>query len=619
MASNRLAQILIMLFIINCLIISLSNSTSIQLPRDGTLERVSNSNDQYNKDGWTTYTLESSSIARITVSEGGSFIYAWKLDRQTPNKLYFNNQLLDSVLDFKESNYIELTEGDTLKWVFSINDRNGGKAWIAFPNEYLSLSESTEFVKPINKLPGLNNLAPDVSSPQEVGCSINWTATAIDDDSDDLFYRFLINDMSKTSWRKENTWMWNTTGYEGKCKIEAQVRDGNHSKPENFDDNISTIFFIKKDRHDIYNLTIKADKSSPQVEGSTITFKILSNNLDLNDSLCRFFVRGRAATDWGTSPSLVWITNNSDIGTNKIEVQVKNMNSPNENKYIYSANMSYDIGLLIKDNEDIPTAIKFAESNNIIYIFIKGLHKISKPLEINNFPIKMIGLSKDSRITPADSNVECATYLNADNCSIMNISLEGFSESIIIHADNCTIENTNIFSDETAIKAEKSNNTTIINNIFHGDTNNEGVLLFIDSSAFIKIMNNTLDNSTNPIILASVGNSYLERNEIIYSNIGVEMIGCNGVDILNNSIKLSQKYGNFAYSFRICKNCENIRVVNNTIGGKACDDNSNSTNKWEKNCWKDLPCSEGQDKIIQRCKLYGKGSLDKNPKCCNGD
>ncbi|NLH21426.1 MAG: hypothetical protein GX463_04570, partial [Methanothrix sp.] len=142
---------------------SLSNSTSIQLPRDGTLERVSNSNDQYNKDGWTTYTLESSSIARITVSEGGSFIYAWKLDRQTPNKLYFNNQLLDSVLDFKESNYIELTEGDTLKWVFSINDRNGGKAWIAFPNEYLSLSESTEFVKPINKPPGLNNLAPDVS------------------------------------------------------------------------------------------------------------------------------------------------------------------------------------------------------------------------------------------------------------------------------------------------------------------------------------------------------------------------------------------------------------------------------------------------------------------------
>jgi len=289
-----------------------------------------------------------------------SLIYAWKLDRQTPNKLYFNNQLLDSVLDFKESNYIELTEGDTLKWVFSINDRNGGKAWIAFPNEYLSLSESTEFVKPINKPPGLNNLAPDVSSPQEVGCSINWTATAIDDDSDDLFYRFLINDMSKTSWRKENTWMWNTTGYEGKCKIEAQVRDGNHSKPENFDDNISTIFFIKKDRHDIYNLTIKADKSSPQVEGSTITFKILSNNLDLNDSLCRFFVSGRAATDWGTSPSLVWITNNSDIGTNKIEVQVKNMNSPNENKYIYLANMSYDIGLLIKDNEDIPTAIKFA-------------------------------------------------------------------------------------------------------------------------------------------------------------------------------------------------------------------------------------------------------------------
>lgn len=120
MASNRLAQILIMLFIINCLIISLSNSTSIQLPRDGTLERVSNSNDQYNKDGWTTYTLESSSIARITVSEGGSFIYAWKLDRQTPNKLYFNNQLLDSVLDFKESNYIELTEGDTLKWVFQL-------------------------------------------------------------------------------------------------------------------------------------------------------------------------------------------------------------------------------------------------------------------------------------------------------------------------------------------------------------------------------------------------------------------------------------------------------------------------------------------------------------------
>jgi hypothetical protein len=496
MILNRLAQLLITLFIINCILISFSNSTLIQLPRDKTLVRESNSNDQYNKNGWTTYALQSSSIAKIAVSEGGSFIYAWKLDKQTPNKLYFNNQLLESVLDFEESDYIDVTEGDTLKWVFSIIDKDGGNAWIAFPNEYLSMNESQKFhenisisstafpneylsmnesqkfhenisisstmTTPKNKPPSLNSLLSDKISPQEIGCIINWTANATDEENG-------------------------------------------------------------------------------------------------------------------------------------------------------------DIGILVNDGEDIQRAINLALVNNVTYIFIEGLHKINKPIEINNFQIKLVGMSKDSKIISADKDLGYAINLTVDNCSIMNISIEGFSEGIILHADNCTIGNTNIFSYETAINAERSNNTTLINNIFHGRSNDEGVLIFVDSSSFVKIINNTLSNSTNPIILASVNNSYLERNNVIYSDIGIEMVGCTDADILNNSIYPGQGYTSSAYSFRICKNCEKIRVINNTIKGKVCDDNSNSTNKWEMNCWRDSPCSEDQDKIIMCCKPYGKGSLDKNPKCCYGN
>ena len=80
MVLNRLGQILVISLIINCLLIGVSNSTQIQLPKNGILERESNSSEQYDKPGWSTYALESSSIAKIAVSENGSFIYAWKLD-----------------------------------------------------------------------------------------------------------------------------------------------------------------------------------------------------------------------------------------------------------------------------------------------------------------------------------------------------------------------------------------------------------------------------------------------------------------------------------------------------------------------------------------------------------
>jgi len=336
MVLNRLGQILVISLIINCLLIGVSNSTQIQLPKNGILERESNSSEQYDKPGWTTYALESSSIAKIAVSENGSFIYAWKLDK-TPNLLYFNNQELNSALDFKESNYIDVTKGDTLKWVFSIIDKNGGKAWIAFPNDYLFINGSPRIE---NKPPSLNNLVPDKISPQEVRNIIKWTAYAVDEDNDGLLYKFFVNGFNKTDWIKENTWVWDTTNYQGNCIIETQVRDEKHSGVERFDDNISATFFVKGVWPDIYNSTIKPDKQSPQEEGSIIVFKLLSNN-DSNNFLYRFFLRGKPVTDWRSSPSWKWITDNDDLGTSLIEVRVKDKDKANQSGYDYSTNLSY--------------------------------------------------------------------------------------------------------------------------------------------------------------------------------------------------------------------------------------------------------------------------------------
>ncbi len=46
----------------------------------------------------------------------------------------------------------------------------------------------------LNESPSITDLAADKKSPQLLGTTVTWTATAIDPESDPISYRFLVND-----------------------------------------------------------------------------------------------------------------------------------------------------------------------------------------------------------------------------------------------------------------------------------------------------------------------------------------------------------------------------------------------------------------------------------------
>lgn len=125
-------RLVLIVFIVGYFINSPAVSISYKLIGDW--QRVSNQEESYNKSGWITYSINTPKIAGIEVTQRGDFFFAWRMDRlEANNKLYFKNELLDNSIIFKESYSSEVDANETLKWVFSISDPDGGQAWIALP------------------------------------------------------------------------------------------------------------------------------------------------------------------------------------------------------------------------------------------------------------------------------------------------------------------------------------------------------------------------------------------------------------------------------------------------------------------------------------------------------
>jgi parallel beta-helix repeat protein len=457
MSQKRIIHLIIIYLIINCIFINSSVSTLFKLV--GGWEKVSNPAEEYNaNDGWATYSIESLQIAKIEILQEGEFCFASKMDSPTPNELYFNNKLIESTLQFKKSNYFHVNKNDMLRWVFSVKDSKGGKVWIAFPTEQISTGD---------KPPRLISLEPDKSSPQEAGNIISWIVNASDENKDMLLYKFVLNNSERTTWINENTWIWNTTDDVGNCKIGVKVRDNSHAGPDGFDDYRETNFIInpkKKINVNISDLKIQQDKPSPQEVGSVITFTATSKSMDLNNSIYRFILDGRPVTDWSSSRKWKWEANNTHIGVNHIEIQVKD----NGTGQIYSTNLSYNIGIIIRDGEDLNEIISSIHKDNV-YIFIEGTHIINDILKINNSSIKLIGKSGNAKLVAAREFTKCAISIMNNDCDVMNITLNGFHLGVKLSADNCTIKNAVFSSVGTAIHIKGCNNTSIINNTLYGN------------------------------------------------------------------------------------------------------------------------------------------------------
>lgn len=97
----------------------------------------------------------------------------------------------------------------------------------------------------------MNKITPAPPSPQLLGTTIVWTASATDPDSDLLQYKFLLRGPStggywvaQTGWTPNNIFTWPTAGIPsgGAYQIEVQARDGRHVGPESYDCSIVSDF-----------------------------------------------------------------------------------------------------------------------------------------------------------------------------------------------------------------------------------------------------------------------------------------------------------------------------------------------------------------------------------------
>jgi len=184
--------------------------------------------------GWKTYSVKMDKMVELRIKESGTFSFAWKMDQfDANNKLIFKHshqqESLEYTTDWKITDEYIVNKDDVLSWYLP---NTVCQAWFAFPTEK------------INVPPSLISLTPDKLSPSEAGNIIKWTAKASDKEDAILLYKFLLNDSDRTTWTKENTWMWNTTEDLGTCKIGVQVRDENHAGPDGFDDCKSENFTI---------------------------------------------------------------------------------------------------------------------------------------------------------------------------------------------------------------------------------------------------------------------------------------------------------------------------------------------------------------------------------------
>jgi von Willebrand factor type A domain len=175
-----------------------------------------------------------------------------------------------------------------------------------------------------NNPPIIDDLTSVLTSPQDAGTIITWTANASDPDGDPVLYRFFLDDLPVTDWMTENTWIW-TINEAGAYRIEVRVRDAKHAGPNGLDDRKSESFTITEPKTSAQanQLPIINDLVAVQDTGMDITWTANATDPENDPILYRFFFNNKTMTDWIEDNK--WTLNASDanVGDNQVEVQVR--------------------------------------------------------------------------------------------------------------------------------------------------------------------------------------------------------------------------------------------------------------------------------------------------------
>ncbi len=239
---------------------------------------------------------------------------------------------------------------DSPVWIWTATKEQAGAHVVAAnvrDGKHNSEGDSTasanfEIVLPPNKAPVMSSLSADKESPQVTGSVITWTASASDTETDPLQFQFILDGQVAADWSDSPVWIWTATKEQaGAHVVVANVRDGKHN-PEG-DAAASANFEIVLPANNAPVMrSLTADKESPQVTGSVITWTASASDTESDPISYRFLVNGTPATDWQAENTLTWTA--MQPGTSQIMAQAKD--SQHDGPQGEAGNMSSDFSII---------------------------------------------------------------------------------------------------------------------------------------------------------------------------------------------------------------------------------------------------------------------------------
>ena len=218
-----------------------------------------------------------------------------------------------------------------------------------------------------NQPPVIDSIVPDKAIPQYAGAIVTWTAAASDPENDPLLYKFFLNGPAtgnqlkeQTGWVSENIWRWTTSSKDvGSNQVMASVRDNKHAGPEGSDSSVTVDYIINATVTTpepievnkppvVENLT--ADKSSPQVAGTVVTWTAVASDPENDPLVYKFFLSGPGTGDrwteetkWVSDNTWIWTTPAKDVGSNQVRVWVIDGTHAGTDGFDADASSSYEL------------------------------------------------------------------------------------------------------------------------------------------------------------------------------------------------------------------------------------------------------------------------------------
>jgi hypothetical protein len=197
-----------------------------------------------------------------------------------------------------------------------------------------------------NNPPIIDDLTSVLTSPQDVGTIITWTANASDQDGDPILYRFFLDDEPVTDWITEKTWIW-TPNDAGLYRVEVRVRDAKHAGPNGLDDRKSESFTIAepkpKSTEPENQPPIIDDLLAAQSKTKEITWATNATDSDGDRILYRYFLNDKSMTDWIDRNKWILNATEANAGENRVEVQIRDGNHAGPEGYDDSKSVQFKL------------------------------------------------------------------------------------------------------------------------------------------------------------------------------------------------------------------------------------------------------------------------------------